>query len=1403
MSSSFRDVMIRIGLDPSAFERGSQELNAFETNLIRDREMAAAKLAQVEDRALDAQKKVLEGTGELSYSEKRLLRDRQLAARQVERAEQKVAQAREQVARGAMVAGGMMIAQTAVAVKKFADFDEAMSGVAATGDDARGSLAALREEAIRQGADTKYSATESANAIEELAKAGVEANDILGGALTGSLSLAAAGELEVADAAEITAKTMNQYNLTGADATRISDVLAASAGKAAGEVSDFGTAMEYVGPIAASLDVSLEETSGTLAYFAQNGLLADKAGTGLRGVLLSMAAPTKKAKAVMDEYNISAYDTQGKFIGISALAGELQSKLGNLSDEERNAALKRMFGNAQLTAAQILYKNGAAEVENWTAKVSEQGYAATTAATKMDNLKGDLEKLSGSIDTAFIKSGSGANDILRKLTQGAEDVVDAIGSIPEPVLSATSSIVGAGGLVVLGVAGAYKLVKGFKSVKDTLTALNISMRSASLRAGAVGLAVGAGALAFTAWANAAADAKARTEGYLDTLDEVGSQTSATMQKINDALSSDRRDAFDRFFGQDFKSLTTEAEEYGLAVEDLQQYILGNADAIQKVNAGIDAFTAAQGEIRRDDQSNDFVKALDSEASALSDAEKQAALKLEADRKAGIQAQENADATQNVASATDKYREAVEQGTSSSEDYTDALKEQIDAQREAAGVILDQRSAERNYQAAVDDSSKALEDYRKELVDKYQKQRMSESAAKAAAEADIKAGKALDEHTEAGRKNQETLDNIVESTWKQVESERAAGASQDELAALVKRARTQVVKQAEDWGMTKKEAKAYADELGLIPEDIPTRVSLLTGDASDALTKFIQDASGRKIKIKVEANGKTTINTGAGNSKGMASGGPVQGGQPGRDSVPILAMPGEHMWTTSEVDGAGGHSGMFALRAMARAGLLSGLLDGYADGGPVATARSRRDTAKKAASRAREALEVAEAAATRASRKSRDTSSKDKAKKDAAKTANDAAKDALKAARATKREADQEYKDAQEALKRAKSDQAERKTRAAELSVSVRRGEIATSVTSGGGLAQVDQLRSWSVDSALSPSQRKKLKALSEVMETRITSFNTRMEKANSALQEMGSVVESVSGSLSAESSLRDLTSLTSTAGFGAAPSGAAMVTYKTGHKERLKSFSRKLKALAAAGAPASLVKEVAGYGSVDGAALADSLLADQKSLKEMSLLYGDGPESISYWSQQGGQAVSESMGAGGYAAAKALVDTLTAEGVSIGAEIAKGFASAADVTIDTVTGKVTAKPASKKASSSKKSTPKKTVKKKALGGSAQAGEPILVGEGGPEVYWPDRPGHVVSASSTHRVLSALDASLYARPERQLSALSTVDAFRAAMSGMSWRVDVRNEVGGETAAKIVLQGTERARMRGATVRGVPL
>jgi TP901 family phage tail tape measure protein len=650
------------------------------------------------------------------------------------------------------IVGAGLTGVAALAVKKFAEFDSAVAGVKATGDDAAQSIGALRDLALDAGARTVYSATEAANAIEEMTKAGVSAKDVLSGGLDGALDLAAAGQLDVAQAAEIASTTMNQFSLAGEDVTHIADVLAASAGKANGEVSDFGLAMKYVGPVASQLGVSLEETSGTLALLAQNGILADSAGTGLRGVMMSLTAPTKIAQKAMDEYGIAAFDAQGQFVGLSSLAGQLHDKLGGLTEAERSAALGRMFGNEQITTARILYQEGATAIQDWTQQVDDSGYAAEVAATKLDTLAGDWEGFTGALDTALIGAGEGANGPLRSLVQSATDAVNAFSDLPPAVQQGTLMLVGGAGLVALGVAGLGKLVVGTRDsvqamkdlglVSDTTTGkVGRGMRRAAVGIGVASTAMGvfavAAQLAGTGMDDladagrigdqfeglAAGSDKARQN--LESMFTVAGSSGADLKGLDTAMRALDQNGFVQFLDKAGGLFGVFDTETGLAQAAVEQFDAALAAAVASGNT------------------EDVAAALDyyKEAAAAAGVETETAMGWltkygEAADAASVAQDQLQGSTEELTPAQLEEKQATEEATKALEDWRDMVSEAyqsfidlggvyqgvIDKNRELAEHIAkDTASAEDSWEDYYDGVSVSASDYIGQLEAQVQAQ----------------------------------------------------------------------------------------------------------------------------------------------------------------------------------------------------------------------------------------------------------------------------------------------------------------------------------------------------------------------------------------------------------------------------------------------------------------------------------------------------------------------------------------------------------------------------------------------------------------------------------------------------------------------------------------------------------
>ena len=802
---------------------------------------------------------------------------------------------------GFLKAGAVLTGFAALSVTRFAQFDAAMSSVAAATMESAENMAILRQAAIEAGADTQYSATEAAGAIEELAKAGVSTADILGGGLTGALNLAASGAIGVADAAEIASTAMVQFGLGGEDVVHISDLLAAGAGKAQGGVADLGMALKQAGLVADQTGLSIEETVGGLTAFAAAGLVGSDAGTSFKAMLQRLTPQSKEAQRAMDDLGISAYDSQGEFIGLSEFSENLRQSLKNLTPEQRNAAMATIFGSDAVRAANVLYNEGAAGIDKWTDAVNDQGYAAEQARIRTDNLLGDLERLGGSFDTALIQSGSGANAVLREMAQGAESVVDAIGGMPEPILSATTLLAGTGGLAALGVGALGKLVVGVHETKSAIQGLGVSMKTAGLVAGGLGAALAIGTLAFANWAQKAAEARARADEFQGTLDAVGDTTKATLDTINRGLSTaDIGGGFmEKLFGNgDPRSAIDLANEMGIAVGDLQGAILGQSDALDRVNRAQQEYISAGLEKSREAYNgakfdvDELNIALDEQSEALTTAQKQQIQQAKAAEEAGI-------ATDGSATAVEKYAAAQRAGIETTEQYTDALKDLVDQQREAAGIVLSLRDAQRQFEESIATASAALEEN----------------------------GATLDITTEKGRANQAALDDIASSGWSVIASLRENGATQQELQGTMQTTRDRFLAVAGQMGMSADQANRLADELGLIPANVNVDVAVDTSEAMADLAAFRAGVERQQITIRARVAADPNFDPAKSFSTiARASGGPVYGPGTGTsDSIPAWLSNGEWVIKAASV-AKYGSSFMSALN--------SGTLPRYAAGGPV-------------------------------------------------------------------------------------------------------------------------------------------------------------------------------------------------------------------------------------------------------------------------------------------------------------------------------------------------------------------------------------------------------------------------------------------------------------------------------------
>lgn len=286
----------------------------------------------------------------------------------------------------------------------------------------------VRARAMQLGQDTVFGNTEVAKGMTELIKAGVQLKDVLGEASEAALNLATAGGLDLAESAETMSTAMNAFKVN--DATHAANILAGAANASATDVHELRYALSMCSAVASGAGVSFEDTNTTLAVFAQNGLKGSDAGTSLKTMLSNLIPKTKtqieafsKLNLITEKGTSAFFDQQGKVKTLAEIAGLLQDRLKGMTKEEQLATLYDMFGSDAIRGGMILMREGAEGVTKMFNEMNKVT-AKDVAITMLDNLKGDIEELSGAWENFQITLMSGsANSGLRSLVQELTDII--------------------------------------------------------------------------------------------------------------------------------------------------------------------------------------------------------------------------------------------------------------------------------------------------------------------------------------------------------------------------------------------------------------------------------------------------------------------------------------------------------------------------------------------------------------------------------------------------------------------------------------------------------------------------------------------------------------------------------------------------------------------------------------------------------------------------------------------------------------------------------------------------------------------------------------------------------------------------------------------------------------------
>lgn len=762
--------------------------------------------------------------------------------------------------------GGTIGLGLGLAVKQFMDFDEAMGGVRAnlTNMDV-GKLPQLTAAVKEAGAASVYSSVEAANAAEELIKAGVSAADVIGGGLTGSLGLAAAGGIGLARAAEVSAMAMTQFKLGGQDATHIADVLAGGALASTASVDSLAMALAQGGGVANQFGAHLEDTVGTLAMFDQNALRGSDAGTSMKTMLLSLANPSKAAAAAMRDLGINAFTAQGEFVGFAGLQDQLKEKTKGLTQEQRQQAFATIFGSDAVRAANAMYGDTKG-IRAWTESVNKSGLASQVAAAKLNNAKGDLEALKGDLENILIGAGEGANGPIRGLIQNVDKLVSAFGELPPSVQSGIFQVAAFGSAGLLAAAGVIKMVNTIRSVRSGVVDMAGKLRD--------------GAVAFNGWVRAGSSAGTMLAGLRGRAVQAGNaiRNMGVVGKVGLGMLAAG------FIAAGVAAATSgrEVENYGRQTErlglDLQSAAKGGAGlndifkdmsvaaakdssmsfaegmrslkgATNEATDGVDRFAAgifkqtglAKGALGPIDAVKGRLEGVGRHLAALANdgnmAEASAQFKVISDeaKKYGVSQKDLIQMMPEWSAVLDssayKQQSATEKAKADAaarQKQEESLKAVVDAYKNLNNVLLQQEAGQDAALAAVDAADKALQEN----------------------------GRTLEANSEKGRANRSALRDIVQQYGEWAASVKQATGSSEQANAILAQGKKQYIDHAMAMGRSREEATRLAAEYFKVANaDTTAKVEVEGVEAAryeiDEMGNALVKLDGSKITIPAD------------------------------------------------------------------------------------------------------------------------------------------------------------------------------------------------------------------------------------------------------------------------------------------------------------------------------------------------------------------------------------------------------------------------------------------------------------------------------------------------------------------------------------------------------------------------
>lgn len=532
---------------------------------------------------------------------------------------------------GVAAGGAALAAGLGFAAKSAADFEKQMSGVGAVSGATASEMEQLSSLALQLGKDTAFSASEAASGLEELVKGGLTIPEIMDGAAKATLNLAAAGGTDLASAAEIAANALNTFNLSGADMAKVSDLIAGAANSSAIDVNDFKLSLAAAGAVTATVGGSFDDLSVAIAAMGNAGIKGSDAGTSLKTMLLNLQPVTDQQKNLMRELGIVTadgsnkfFDAQGKLQSFAEVSQVLQDALRGQTDQQKLATLETIFGSDAIRAAAVFTELGAQGFDSLAESMGKVS-AEAVAAQRLNNLAGDMQTLSGSVETAAITLGRAMQPALRAAAQAATGFVNSLIPLIEQHVPRLIDDIGqaAQRAAEFGANLKTDAVNALEDFKGKVVEAQASVKQWADNAGPAGDAVklamdaaydaadafqallkGDFTLAAERASKALDELRASTVAVGDAFTDLQAQAQSTLERIGDTSEVQSLRAQFGFLQEAgerlamaFGELMALDRELRQAVEELRAALFGQQAQVEVNITGADAFAAVTDQVR--------------------------------------------------------------------------------------------------------------------------------------------------------------------------------------------------------------------------------------------------------------------------------------------------------------------------------------------------------------------------------------------------------------------------------------------------------------------------------------------------------------------------------------------------------------------------------------------------------------------------------------------------------------------------------------------------------------------------------------------------------------------------------------------------------------------------------------